>query len=185
MPKRFNNLKAALTFLRTPTADPNTPVPDAPTGTVLKNFQDYAAGKVVTTRDGSTQGAQKRTTVKPFATGADTVRYQITVSVNAMDAAATFGMSTTILGQNDVLTDSVEANGFRPARAVISNVTGAGTSTPSQITKKPYKKKAASSRVFPFGSTTSNSTYAAQKAVIISEVAKSDTRGVSFLPEIF
>ncbi|MFM6882475.1 MAG: hypothetical protein ACKPKK_17815, partial [Dolichospermum sp.] len=45
MPKRFNNLDAALKLLRRPGAGPDDEAPDAPTGSALREYQIYKQQK--------------------------------------------------------------------------------------------------------------------------------------------
>jgi hypothetical protein len=46
MARRFNNLDAALRYLRPASSGSDGVVPDAPAGTPLKRYQDWKAGKV-------------------------------------------------------------------------------------------------------------------------------------------
>lgn len=70
MSKRFNNLEAALKYLRPVGATEETEVPDAPAGSQLRQFQDYKGGKRVVTytrASNSNPGNMTVASLKPFA----------------------------------------------------------------------------------------------------------------------
>lgn len=185
MSRRFNNLDAALKYLRPANATPDALTPDAPAGTPLRNYQEYKAGQRVTTRDGSTQGRLDIVAIKPFALGATGENYQVPFAVNAGAALTTLGLTAVILGHQADLTDSLKVRGFRPAKAVVGNFTGAATTPESQITGKRYRRIPGGSRVFPFGASTANPNYAAAKSAVTAAAIAVDTRTVSFIPEKF
>jgi hypothetical protein len=70
MAKRFARLKYALSTLRTPLG--TGVIPDAPTGTIARKFQDYQAGKVKLnyTRDAASKpGEILKVSILPFYFG--------------------------------------------------------------------------------------------------------------------
>ncbi|HYW21553.1 MAG TPA: hypothetical protein VE956_20070 [Nodularia sp. (in: cyanobacteria)] len=190
MPKRFNNLDAALKFLRPVNAAPGTAIPSAPAGTALAQYQDYKAGQVIVTYTRaatSNPGSIDRIAIKPFALpGASTDTYNVGFTGKGAAAFSTFGLTAALLGHAAPAAGTILSRGFKPAKAVCVNVpTGAGTSTPSKITGQRYNKKAASGRTFPFGRGTADP-YSTQKQAILSAVANAGTTlSVSFKPEVF
>jgi hypothetical protein len=191
MVKRFNNLDAALKYLRPATAGDDGVVPDAPAGTPLKKYQDWKAGKVDIDypRAGtSNPGRIVKVSIKPFALpAADTDEYVVPISARAQGQYALFGLTAAILGIEDVDNDDVRAKGFKPARASCKNVTGTtAASVTSKLTGVPYKTKADAGYTFPFGRITAGPTYSDQKANILALVIGSGvTKSVSFQPEKF
>ncbi len=195
MGRRFNNLEAALKYLRPPGAIEGSAVPDAPENTQLKKYQDYKAGKVIvsyprtaTSNPGGFQGVA----LKPFALpSADTQSYLVQASERAISGIGTAGITAAVLNIDitpEGTADLESPLGFTPARAVIKNVTGTtGTSETSKITGDRYKKKAAVSYTYPFGKGAAGAaSYSEVKADIASAVAGADgNKGVSFKPEIF
>ena len=195
MARRFNNLEAALKYLRPPGATEASAVPDAPANTQLKKYQDYKAGKVIvnypraaTSNPGGFQGAA----LKPFAfPAADTTSYLVQASERAISAIGTAGLTIEVLNIDITPTGIAglqSAIGFTPARAVVKNVTGTtGTSTASKITGDSYKKKDANTYTFPFGrKATGAVSYSGVKAAITGAIASAaGNKGVSFKPEIY
>ncbi|NET72923.1 MAG: hypothetical protein F6K62_18920 [Sphaerospermopsis sp. SIO1G2] len=189
MPKRFNNLRAALTFLRTPGADPNAPIPDAPAGTVLAKFQNYEkGGSVEYTRDPSSlPGSLLTVSVKPFGDlEADAPTAKVFLSTRSNGAFQASGLSKTVLGIPEQVGDAIDITGFVPAKAIVRVTTGT-TATPktSQITGLRYNSKDSDSYTFPFGQTSANNSSKKQKSAITQAVEAQATRGVSFKPEIY
>lgn len=191
MVKRFNNLDAALKYLRPATAGDDGVVPDAPAGTPLKKYQDWKAGKVDIDypRAGtSNPGRIVKVAIKPFALpAADTDEYVVSISARAQGQYALFGLTAAILGIEDVDNNDVRAKGFKPARASCKNVTGTtATSVTSKLTGVPYKTKADAGYTFPFGRITAGVSYSDQKSNILALVAGAgQTKSVSFQPEKF
>ncbi len=146
MPRRFNNLDAALKYLRSTAAAIDAPTPDAPAGSQLRQYQDFKAGKikVTYTRDtDSNQLAIDNVSLLPFANGsASTDKYIVPISRRALNAVATAGLSLDLLNISTTLTGAEIISGFTPARATVRNVVGAAT-TPkdSKITGAPYKSR--------------------------------------------
>jgi hypothetical protein len=193
MARRFNNLNAALKYLRPPGATEESVIPDAPAGSQLKKYQDFKAGKqvinIVRAAD-SLPGNIKSCALKAFGEPvASTDKFLVDISGRALTKIADTGVTEAIL--NIDATPEGVANlerevGFVPARATISIVpSGAGTNTPSKITGDNYKKKATKTYTFPFGAGTDTPSYKQTKAAILAAVASDPTknRGVSFKPE--
>lgn len=191
MAKRFNNLDAALRYLRPPASGDDGVVPDAPIGTPLRKYQDWKAGKVdidYPRAASSNPGSFDRIGIKPFALpAASTVEYVTTVSVRAQGQYALFGLSVAELGIEVPDVDDLVAKGYKPAKASCKNITGTtATTATSKLTGIPYKAKADASYSFPFGRTSGNPTYSDQKAAIIAAVAAAaGNKSVSFTPEKF
>lgn len=192
MPKRFNNLDAALKYLRPPTAPEGELAPDAPTGSQLRKYQDYKAGKVSVTYTRATSsnpGNIDEVSLQTFALpAANTARYIVPISSRAKTNYTTAGVSTAELNISDPIAGgAVEIFGYTPARVTIANVTGTtATTVASKLTGKPYKKKATATYTFPFGSKATNGSFSEVKAAITAAVAASGgNKGVSFKPEIF
>lgn len=195
MPRRFNNLDAALKYLRPTGANENTEIPDAPANSQLRFYQDFKAGKrlIKYTREaGSNPGDIKPVALKPFALpSADTSKFLVGASNRALTnftaagiAATDLNIDTTPEGLNDVQ----EVIGFTPARAIIKNVTGTtGSPKTSKITGDSYKSKANDSYTFPFGrGTGDNVVYSQVKGAIAAAVAgATGNKGVSFKAEIY
>ncbi|MEH1810884.1 MAG: hypothetical protein V7K26_00085 [Nostoc sp.] len=191
MTKRFNNLNAALKYLRPTTAAIDAPTPDAPTGSQLKQFQDFKAGKLNITyvrEANSNQIAIDNVALLPFANGsASTDKFIVPISRRALNGIALAGISVDILNISTTLTGADIISGFTPARATVRNTVGT-TPTPkdSKITGAPYKKRGESkSYTFPFGTKITNGSYAEIRGAIIAGVSDADTnRSVSFQNEI-
>lgn len=194
MAKRFNNLDTALKYLRPPGATDGAESPDAPTGSQLRQYQDFKSGKRVVSyirSTGSNPGDIKSAALKPFALpSANTTSYLAEISNRALTNIGTAGLTTDILNIDTTpegTANLVKVIGFTPARAVVTNVTGTtGSPTTSKITGASYKKKAGASYSFPFGRSTDDPSYSEVKAAITGAVAGAGgNKGVSFKPEIF
>jgi len=191
MAKRFNNLDAALKYLRPASSGQDGVVPDAPAGTPLKKYQDWKAGKVdidYPRSASSNPGRFEKIGIKPFALpAASTVEYVTTISARAQGQYALFGLGASALGIEVPDSDDIVAVGYKPAKASCRNITGTtATSVTSKLTGIPYKTKADTAYIFPFGRITANATYSEQKAAILALViAAAGTKSVSFVPEKF
>jgi len=191
MGKRFNNLDAALKYLRAPGATSGTAVITAPAGSQLAEYQEFKSGKkiITYTRDaGSKPGSLGEAFIKPFGlAAADTKVFIVDYSARAKTAMANSGLSDTVLGHDTTPTDPQRVYNFTPARATVTIVaTGEGTTTSSKITGKSYKKKANNTFTYPLGRTSTNPSYSEQRGAIVVAVASGNTnRGVSFKPEIY
>jgi hypothetical protein len=191
MAKRFNNLDAALKYLRPASSGSDGVIPDAPAGTPLKKYQDWKAGKVdidYPRTASSNPGKINKISVKPFALpAASTDEYVTVISNRAQTQYALFGLAAATLGIEAPDNNDVVAKGYKPAKASCRNITGTtATSTTSKLTGIPYKSKADVAYVFPFGRTTGNPSYSEQKVAILALViAASGTKSVSFIPEKF
>lgn len=189
MAKRFNNLDAALKYLRSTSAAEDAVTPDAPAGSQLKRYQDFVAGKIrveYTRATTSNQIALDEVALLPFSNpSASTEKYLVDVSRRAKNRIADAGIDIGILNISDTLTGASRVYGFTPARATVRNVTGTtATLKDSKITGAPYKSKAASSFTFPFGSQAANGSYSEIRNAIIAAVGASGNRSVSFKPEV-
>jgi hypothetical protein len=194
MGKRFNNLDAALKYLRPPGANDTTEIPDAPAGTQLRQYQDYKGGKrVITyTRNASSNpGDITSAALKPFALpAANTTSYLVDISQRAITNFTAAGVDAGALNIDTTPEGTAnlqKLNGFTPARAVIKNVTGTtATTKTSKVTGDTYKSKAGASYTYPFGRSTDDPSYSEVKAAITAAVsAATGNKGVSFKPEIY
>lgn len=190
MPKRFNNLDAALKYLRSTGATEDAIAPDAPTGTQLRRYQDFKAGKLKVTytrATSSNQIALDPVALKPFADpAASTDKFIVDVSRRSKNNIAAAGVTLDLLNISETLTDASKIFGFTPARVTIRNVTGTGTALKdSKITGAPYKTKGtAASYTFPFGSQASGGSYSEIRGAIIAAISDDANRSASFQSEI-
>lgn len=192
MAKRFNNLDAALKYLRPISTGVDGIVPDAPANTPLAKYQQYKAGKLdvdYPRAAASLPGSLEIITLKPFAfAAADTKEYRVDFSDRAQGQLATFGLTAAELGIDSVLADTdLDSDDYKPAKAVCRNITATTSTTKtSKLTGLPYKTKADASYTLPFGRTTANPSYAEQKAAIIAAVdGAAGNKSVSFKSERF
>ncbi len=191
MAKRFNNLDAALKYLRPASAGDDGVVPDAPANTPLKKYQDWKAGKVDIDYPRAASSNPKKIvkiSIKPFALpAASTDEYVTTISDRAQEQYALFGLSAAALGIEVVDNTDIRAIGFKPAKASCRNVTGTtATTVVSKLTGISYKTKADAAYTFPFGAITAQPSYSDQKAAILALVtAAGEAKTVSFIPEKF
>jgi hypothetical protein len=191
MAKRFNNLDAALKYLRAPgSASGTTPV-SAPAGSQLAEYQEFKSQKkiITYTRDASSNPDKlEDAIIKPFGLpAADTKEFIVDYSSRAKTNLPNTGLDATALGHVATSTEAARVYGFSPARATVTVIaTGAGTATASKITGRTYKKKDNKTYTYPLGRTTGNPSYSEQKAAVTSAVSTGSTnRGVSFKPEIY
>lgn len=192
MVKRFNNLDAALRYLRPTSAEEGAEIPDAPTGTPLRKYQDYKAGKVdldYPRAATSLPGNLKVITLKPFAlAAADTTVIKSSISARALEDLGDFALSIAVLAFDDPADSAgIDTVGFTPAKAICRNVTGTTAATKtSKLTGLPYKSKTNTSSTFPVGRHGTDFTWGAQKGKITTAVAgSSGNKSVSFKPERF
>jgi hypothetical protein len=191
MARRFNNLDAALRYLRPAGQGEDGVVPDAPANTPLRKYQDWKAGKVdidYTRAAASNPGRLVKVSIKPFALpAASTDEYVTTISNRAQGQYGLFGLSAAELGIAEVDNNDIRAKGFKPAKASCRNVTGTtATTVTSKLTGVPYKTKADAAYIFPFGAITGQPSYSDQKAAILASVTGAgETKSVSFTPERF
>lgn len=192
MPKRFNNLDAALKYLRKTGTGDTGDAPDAPAGSQLEQYQKFKGGKIAITytRDnGSKPGSFDELIVKPFALGGDADdNALVDVSKRAKDAIGNTGLGLTDLNATEPSGTATAQRvfGFQPAKAIVTiSQTGTANAT-SKITGRPYKKRNASSYTFPFGRKNATDNYAdAKKAILAKVIAGDNNRGVSFDSEVY
>lgn len=194
MGRRFNNLDAALKYLRPVGATEDTEIPEAPVGSQLRRFQDYKGGKRAVTYNraaSSNPGNETFVVIKPFALPqANTDEYLVTISGRALNGIGNTGLNQGILNISDDATKIAGAqriNDFTPARATVKNITGTSATTKtSKLTGDPYKSKAGASYTFPMGRGTDDPSYSTVKSAVVAAVNAGDAnRSVSFKPEIY
>lgn len=193
MPKRFNNLDAALKYLRKTGTGDTGEAPDAPQGSQLAQYQKWKGGKIAVTyeRDnGSKPKAIDELIVKPFALGGGTDDTALVgVSRRAKEAISSTGLAFASDLYAVEPSATAKANrifGFQPAKAIVT--VGQTTTTPetSKITGRPYKKRSSDSYTLPFGRENTTDTYSERKAAILSKVSVGDNnRGVTFDSEVY
>ncbi|MTJ11847.1 hypothetical protein FJR11_04395 [Anabaena sp. UHCC 0187] len=190
MSKRFNNLDAALKYLRPVNATAETEVPDAPAGTPLRKYQDYKAGKVAITYTRATAslpGDIKVIALKPFAfPAASTLVLKSGISNRALINIGDYGLTAAEAGIDTAIpAEAQEAVGFTPAKAICKKVTGTtASSTPSKILGSSYKRKTSNTHTIPLGRTTTGASWGAQKGIVLAKVsAAAGNTSVSFKPE--
>lgn len=190
MPKRFNNLDAALKYMNPSGTDGNSSS-EAPAGSQLRLYQDWKSGKrAVEYGDrpaGSEPGNLLRVTIKPFAfAAADTSLYVVDLSARAQTNYANAGLSAASLGIGTDTSNAVTVPNFSPARITVTTApTGAATTQTSKLTGRRYKKKAVNSFTFPFGRITAEPTYAGAKAALLAGAVGATNRTATFQPEIY
>jgi hypothetical protein len=189
MPKRFNNLDAALKYLRSTSADSDDIAPDAPAGTQLRRYQDFKSGKIKVeyAREGtSNQIALDPVALLPFSNPASsTDKFIVQMSRRSKNNVGAAGVTLDLLNVSETLTDAEKIYGFTPARVTIRNISGtATTSKDSKITGAPYKVKGdAASYTFPFGSQATAGSYSEIRGAIIAAISDDGNRSASFKPE--
>ncbi|WP_414622050.1 hypothetical protein [Calothrix sp. CCY 0018] len=188
MPKRFNNLDAALKYLNPKGTDTES-TSEAPTGSQLRFYQDWKSGKRAVEygdRDaGSRPGDLKRVTVKPFAfASADTTEYIVDLSARAETNISAAGITAAELGIKTDISSGTNVSNFQPAKITVAVVGTTTTAGESKLTGRKYRKRAASSYTFPFGRTTGEAVYSEAKAALLAS-AQAANRVVTYQPERF
>ena len=180
-------------YLRPLSGGENATVPDAPTGTALKKFQDYQSGKVkieYTRSNSSKPGEILDIALRPFAfPAADDRTILTTISARAKSNIGTFELQLAQLGLDETPeVTAIEMAGFQPARAICKHTTGTTPGSPisSKITGQSYRTKAGVTYTFPIGRTTNEPTWGEQKSAIATKIeALSGNKSVSFKSEVF
>lgn len=183
--KRFSKLKYGLTMLRSPNSTGDTP--DAPAGTVAKNFQDFAAGKKKLSypRDeASKPGELLKISVLPFYFGGAAGKETIVTQSRRGDEQGSMNGVQSACNQiaADPETHSV-LRGFVPAKAVVFDFGTATTSTTSQITGIRYDKRNGNSFTFAYGASATENAEGNVRADILTAVDAIGTASVSFTSE--
>lgn len=188
MPKRFNNLEAALKYLN-PRGTDGDSTSEAPAGSQLRYYQDWRSGKRAVEygdRDAASRpGDLKRVGIKPFAfPAADTTEYVVDLSSRAESNLTAAGVTKATLGVSDDTSSASTVINFIPAKIIVTVVGTTATNAESKITGRKYKKKNNSSYTFPFGRISANPTYSEQRAALLNNASASN-RVVSFQNEVF
>ncbi len=185
MAKRFSRLKYALTTLRTPNS--TAAAPDAPTGTIAKKFQDYAAGKVklVYPRDESSLPKEiLKVSVLPFYFGGLAGNETIVAQSKRADIETTMNGVQTNCNQITVNYETHKVlRGFIPAKATVFDYGTGTTNPPSQITGVRYTKRNGASYTFPYGASATEKAEGAVRKDIAAAVVTLGTASVSFTSE--
>ena len=190
MPKRFNNLDAALKYLRSTGATQDAVAPDAPAGTQLRKYQDFKAGKIkvsYTRAATSNQIALDPVALLPFSGEASsTDKFIVGLSRRAKNNLTDAAVTLAVLNITETLTGANKVFGFTPATVTIRNITGTGSANKdSKITGAPYKIKGTSSSfTFPFGTKAATGSYSEVRSAILAAISADGNRSASFKPEI-
>ncbi|NJL53091.1 MAG: hypothetical protein HC930_14500 [Hydrococcus sp. SU_1_0] len=185
MVKRFSKLEYALKTLRTPTGTGAAPA--APAGSILKKYQDYAAGSVTLEYPraaDSKQGNILKVSVLPFFFGGGEQTGTIVSLSKRASEGSTIG-SVKAACNHVVADESVhdERRGFQPAKATIFDYTGTNTSQVSKITGVKYQAKGGKSFTLPYGASATEKSESAVRKDIITAVKAISTASVSFKSE--
>ncbi|WP_017656230.1 hypothetical protein [Fortiea contorta] len=192
MAKRFNNLKSALKLLR-PLSGTGDAVDLADTS-ALGFFQAVQAGKKKVEYgdrpEGSEPGSLVPYALVPFATPVNTAPKVLTAlskrSETGFSASGITAADANISKEAANLSAAVELVGFVAAKCTI-RVVGSTTETKtSKLTGQKYKTKGGRSYTYPIGFGTGEAAkgFKDVKAAIVAK-AKSNTRSLSFIPEIY
>lgn len=195
MAKRFNNLKAALKYLRPVGATEGSIAVDAPEGSQLRHFQDFKSGKltikIIRAAD-SLPGDETYCSLKPFALlPTETGKFLVNLSKRSHTNIGAAGLTEEILGIDATPTgtaDLEKVKGFMPAKVTIAVIpAGVGKDTVSKITGDSYKKKeGVKTYTYPFGASVTHPSLKQAKAAIIAAAGVGGTnKSLSFKPERF
>ena len=190
MPKRLNNLDAALKYLRSTGATQDAVAPDAPAGTQLRKYQDFKAGKIkvsYTRAATSNQIALDPVALLPCSGEASsTDKFIVGLSRRAKNNLTDAAVTLAVLNITETLTGANKVFGFTPATVTIRNITGTGSANKdSKITGAPYKIKGTSSSfTFPFGTKAATGSYSEVRSAILAAISADGNRSASFKPEI-
>lgn len=158
----------------------------------LDNYIDYlrnAETRPTKRMQGGTRGARRRLTfryLKPFGleTAADEY-YEVRASEDALTAlgSAVGARLTTAPANADIQSNKK----FKPARVTVFAGSGSATYVQSKITKLYYLKYEGDTNSLPFGATSGTEEEQAGaravKTAILSLIAASDVKRISFTPE--
>ncbi len=186
MSKRFRRLEAALKYIR---PGQGGTVTDAPTGTPLRLYQDWKAGKreVTYTRDASSNPDKiLKLSLNPFGMDVDPANLTIVPTSQRANTSSVGDAVRAAANLNTQLTeDATELQGFIPAKATIFAGTGSATAQAggSKITGLNYKKRNGASFTMPYGASVANSREAEVRAAIRTALASSANATVSFKSE--
>lgn len=183
--KRFNRLKYGLTMLRTPNATGATP--DAPTGSVAAEFQDFISKKKVLSyprAEASKPGEILTVSVLPFyyagAAGRETLVAQ---SKRADDQATMDGVQSACNQLAPDLDTHSKLADFIPAKATVFDYDATSTTETSQITGLRYEKRTGASYTFPYGASATETAERNVRQDILTAVQAIGTASVSFTSE--
>lgn len=185
MPQRYRQLRNALRTLRTPNSD--GAVPQAPSGSILRNFQEVISGERVvsyTRSEASRQGSIEQISVFPFyAGGLANTEVLVGISRRANEETRVSGVRTACNHQAPDLDTHDVINNFQPAKAVVSIAGATSTERTSQITGERYQDDNSESYTLPYGATASEQFEGVVRATILVAVNGINNASVSFRPE--
>lgn len=186
MSKRFTRLEAALKYIR---PGQGGAIADAPSGTPLRLYQDWKAGRRVIeyTRDGGSNPDRiLKVSVNPF--GYPTTEGSLAVvpvSQRAILSTVGAAIKTAANIEDETEVGAQELRGFIPAKAIIFAGTGTASTTgePSEITGLRYKKRNGASFTIPYGASVSKPREVEVRAAIKAVLVSSPNATVSFKSE--
>ena len=185
MARRFSRLEHALKTLRTPN---NTGlVPEAPSGTILAKYQDYAKGAVVVNyprSSGSLPEELIQTTVFPFFYGGVATTGAI---VRFSKRAAEAGTVDAIQQVCNLVAVDPESHSYKrkfvPAKVTAFVGTGSETAATSKITGVRYSKRNGQSYTFPYGASVAEPKESQVRKDMVVATAANENISLSFRSE--
>lgn len=158
MTRRFSRLRYAASLLASTTGGEGQ---DAPQGTFLRNFQDYASGRTrlnYTRDEDSLPGEIETVAINPFGLAVDTGNLVQVAFSQRVAESADLAATITAANHEAVTANIPRAVNFEPAKAVVRRfpATAPTTTVQSQITGIPYRSSGASSFTIPYGASTGN-----------------------------
>ena len=186
MAKRFKILNAAIKYLATSSASDN---PQAPTGSYLRQYQDWKSGarEVTYIRDSSSRiKGEIEVILNPFSYPvSDSTKALVTMSQRASESS-TYGKIKSAANISDVAGSVASPlRNFVPAKAIVFVGTGGTTRVTggSKITGVVYDKRNGASYTFPYGSSGTNRTESEVRGQIYTALTGDDNITVSFNSE--
>ena len=185
MAKRFKNLNYALKTLRPPNS--TQPAPDAPQGSIAREYQDFKAGKRVIQYPRSADskpGSLEIVSVLPFYYAGDDTKQTLVKQSQRSDTETTLDGVQTACNQLTADLDAhIRLENFIPAKAVVTVFSGTETQETSRITGIRYNKKAAKSYTFPYGASAAEKAERNVRQDIVAAVNLLTNASVSFSSE--
>ena len=183
--KRFSRLNYSLKSLRKPNSTELPP--DAPAGSVLRNYQDVVSGKKVLTYPRSADskpGALLQVSVLPFFFGGEAGSETIVSLSQRADLASSVESVQAACNQITVDPEThKELRGFTPAQATVFIATGSDSVETSKITGVRYNKKGGASYTLPYGASASEKAEGNVRKDILAAVNADPDNSVSFTSE--
>lgn len=178
-------MKRALELLRTPNS--NTPAPDAPQGSILKNFQDFNSKKTIVSyprSEDSKPGSIEKVSVLPFYFGgADDKQTLVPFSQRVDDESSLDGVQSACNHVQADVENHLELRGFIPAKATVTVLSGTTSQETSKITGIRYQKRNGKSYTLPYGASNAEKAEGNVRADIVAAVNALGNAAISFTSE--